>query len=155
MNILQSKTVEAHFLTMMHQAGVDVQRPDVRQVWEVFKQFAPLKVECSAERCVESFLLECGSYSFSGGAACLHFSRNFHIGDQGAAWTEMVDCDFTFAPHSELENTNIYIEHFASDYEHPSHALAAFIAEVEAQTELWKVLNKHEPTQTFIGCHGV
>jgi hypothetical protein len=67
----------------------------------------------------------------------------------------MVDCDFTFASHGELKNTSIYVEHFAKDYEHRAQALAAFIAEVEAKAELWMLLKKHEPTQAFIGCHGV
>ncbi|MBW3635552.1 MAG: hypothetical protein KY445_03675 [Armatimonadetes bacterium] len=155
MNILESQTVAAQFWTMLQQSGVDLQRPNVRQVWEVWKDFAKLPVECSAERCVEGFLLECGCYNFSNGAFVLHFSRNFHIGNGGAAWTEMLDCDFTFKANDEIRNLKIYIEKVPADYPDTSQAFAVFVEEVEARTELWQVIDKFEPVETFIGCHGV
>ncbi|HEX8236515.1 MAG TPA: hypothetical protein VF600_11200 [Abditibacteriaceae bacterium] len=155
MNILESETVEAHFTAMLHEAGVDMKHPRVHQVWDVFKQFAQLPVECAAEHCVQSFLFESGCYGFADGAFTLHFSRNFHIGDQGAAWTEMLDCDFTFDPNRELQNVNVYMEKVAADYMNSSRTLAAFIEAVESETALWQVIARYEATEVFIGCHGV
>jgi hypothetical protein len=54
-----------------------------------------------------------------------------------------------------LSDAGLCTEHSAHDYEYPAQALAAFIAEVEAKADLWMGLDKLEPTQALIVCHGV
>ncbi len=67
----------------------------------------------------------------------------------------MLDCDFTFKPNDEIRSLKIYIEKVSADYPDTSQAFAVFAEEVEARMELWQVIDKFEPVQTFIGCHGV
>lgn len=93
----------------------DAMAESVRDVWNIFKEFSQIKVECAED----SLLYECGV--LRGGQFYFSFLRQFVIEiDSEYSHMEQLECQFTFASDEELEgfSTTIWsdedIENFPS-----------------------------------------
>lgn len=138
---------EAALINLLEQNGVDLERSsegavDVLQVWEVFKSFAALLVECEGDL----LLFQCGIFDFTG-QEMFHFEflRQFEIYiDEEYDHMEQLHCEFLFEPNDELKNLETTLWSFDEETRE-EYPLEDFFQRVEGLNEFQAVPSKYRP----------
>ena len=93
---------------MRADSGVDMKQPSVLSVWNVFKSFSQVEVDCADD----SLLFQVGVFNFTGeDLFYLDFVRQFVI-ESGGEYDHMeqLHCEFLFKPEEKFRefNTNLW-----------------------------------------------
>jgi len=140
------EAIRTQFISMLTEAGTDLDEPELLRTWQAFKAFAHARVEQTHG----GLLFECGpdkgkdSDHFS-----LHFLRFFYL-EVEETWDDvMVNCVFDFGHSPELSRFVISISVDAG----AALDAAEFIAQAEAHQGLWQALRRHPARHgsVFIG----
>ncbi len=142
MTPLRVNQTEAYLQTMLDQAGITPDAPDVYRMWSVFKAFARVPVVCQDDGFLFETLPMPEFNSFN-----LHFLRQFTLYD-GDKYDHMeqLNCDFTYPLTDDLSSLQKVV--WAYDF-HGN--LDAFFAHVEGLPAFQVPITQHSPTEMAFG----
>jgi hypothetical protein len=126
---MDARIVDERFMSMLAEAGVDVERPDMLATWQVFKAFAAIALDGTCG----GLLFECYLHQHQNeGEFYVHFVRYFYLNDD----PYMVDCDFEYEMTPALEGFKASVQvDLAESLEHQP-----FVEEAEADKGFWQTV---------------
>ena len=113
-NMIEVTETETHFLRMLADAEVDIVKPSVREVWQIFKSFSVVAVNCAND----ALLFQSGIYDFTGREwFYLDFVRQFGFEDEAGEHDhfEQLHCEFLYEPGQVLRNLETNLWSFQCD----------------------------------------
>ncbi|WP_162036670.1 hypothetical protein [Chengkuizengella sediminis] len=122
---------------MLKEANVKFNEPDCIQIWEVFKKFSKIKVNCSDD----AMLFQCGVYDFTREELfSLGYVRQFIFEVDGEYdYMEQLEITIYFKPNKELEQ-------FERDlWTYDCNSKKEFFSLVENMKEFYIPIEKYTP----------
>jgi hypothetical protein len=142
MNMIKIYEAEEVLNEMLSESDFDVESPNPRLAWEIFKKFSNIKVDCADN----SLLFQCGVYDFTG-EDLFHFEfvRQFSLEEDGEYdHLEQLRLTIYFKPNTELKEleTNLWTYDFNS--------IDEFFNEVEKMNHFKIPIEKYVPIQAEV-----
>jgi hypothetical protein len=99
---IRSDEVISYIEKMIAKEKFNLEKPNPRLAWEIFKEFSIIEVVCNDD----ALLFECGIFNFTGeNLFYLEFVRQFSFNDDDGEYDHMEQFHFTtlYKPYKELE----------------------------------------------------
>jgi hypothetical protein len=136
--MLEVNETESYLLRMLADAGIDLNKPSVSDVLQVFKSFSRINVNCSDD----ALLFQSGVYNFTGRELFyLDFVRQFTINDEEGEYDHMehLHCEFAYELDAILKKLETNLWSYDCD------SFNDFFAKVEGLQEFQVPIAKYVP----------
>lgn len=135
--MIKVRKAKKHLSEMLADAGVNMKQPSVLSVWDVFKSFSEVEVDCAGD----ALLFQAGVFNFTGeDLFYLDFVRQFVIESNGEYdHMEQLHCEFLFKPEEKLRELKINL------WSYDCASFADFFGKVEQLREFQVPVAEHVP----------
>lgn len=139
--------IRSKFISLLVEAGTNLEEPELFRAWQAFKTFARTRVDQTHS----VLLFECGPSPIQANPDhfSVNFNRFFYL-EVEESWDDLtVYCEFDLGVCPEFRRFTMSISaDVGTDAERfIAQDVEKFIAQVEAQEELWRALREHPTRQ--------
>ena len=142
---LKIEEIAPRFSLLLRESDTSIQAPSLLATWRAFVLFCREPVQCDDER----LFFEADLSASTPDSFYVHFARTCYGREpKGYLWSHEVICDFLFPLSESLEEFNLSVE--AEELISDSPEREEFLARVESDAELWRVLSQQKPASAAI-----